>query len=185
MPKIEWLLALALLPAVRTSAAPPAIPVPLAEAPVTNAGLPARWNTLPPARQREVRARYKAWRALPESERQRQRDAAAGLAALPVVEQQALRARFAGLDRLYRDGWRLGPQLGAFYPALQPLLGYLPETQREPMLALLRQLDARQLGQLSRLSQRTPPQEREALRTELLALPAAGRAQWLQRRSEE
>ena len=107
------------------------------------------------------------------------------LAALPVVEQQALRARFAGLDRLYRDGWRLGPQLGAFYPALQPLLGYLPETQREPMLALLRQLDARQLGQLSRLSQRTPPQEREALRTELLALPAAGRAQWLQRRSEE
>ena len=109
----------------------------------------------------------------------------AGLAALPVVEQQALRARFAGLDRLYRDGWRLGPQLGAFYPALQPLLGYLPETQREPMLALLRQLDARQLGQLSRLSQRTPPQEREAMRTELLALPAAGRAQWLQRKSEE
>ena len=27
--------------------------------------------------------------------------------------------------------------------------------------------------------------QREALRTELLALPAAGRAQWLQRRSEE
>ena len=61
MPKIEWLLALALLPAVRTSAAPPAIPVPLAEAPVTNAGLPARWNTLPPARQHEVRARNMAW----------------------------------------------------------------------------------------------------------------------------
>ena len=61
----------------------------------------------------------------------------------------------------------------------------LPEAQREPMLALLRQLDARQLGQLGLLSQRTPPQEREALREQLLAAPASARGEWLQRRLGE
>ncbi len=185
MRKIEGALMLALLWPTAATLAAPAMPSPLAEPMAAGASLQARWATLPPAQQHEVRARYAAWRALPESERQHLRRAAAELAALPVAERAALQARFAGLDRLYRDGWRLGPQLGAAWPKLQPLLGYLPETQREPMLALLRQLDARQLEQLALLSQRTPPQEREALREELLATPAATRSEWLRRKLGE
>ncbi|SBV37133.1 conserved exported hypothetical protein [uncultured Stenotrophomonas sp.] len=188
MRKIEgaWLL-LALLPAA-PSLATPVAPRPLAEPPprVPQAVDPqARWAALAPAQQRDLRARYAAWRALPETERQRVRMAAAALAALPAAERDALSGRFAGLDRLHRDGWQLGPRLGALYPKLQPLLGYLPEPQRVPMLALLHELDATQLAQLSLLSQRTPPQERDALREELLAVPAAGRAEWLRRKSEE
>ena len=83
--------------------------------------------------------------------------------------------------------WPMATSLPTYtpWPKLQPLLGYLPEAQREPMLALLRQLDARQLEQLGLLSQRTPPQEREALREELLATPAATRSEWLRRKLGE
>jgi len=192
MRTIERLLPLLLmvLPVASPLAAPAVAtpPLPLDERPPAApaaADLQARWAALAPAQQRELRARYAAWRALPESERQRVRHAAAELAALPETEREAMRQRFLGLDRLHRDGWRLGPELGAMYPKLQPLLGYLPEAQREPMLALLRQLDARQLAQLGLLSQRTPPQERDALRGQLLAVPAGERAEWLRRRTQE
>lgn len=185
MRKIEGVLLLALLWPPTAALSAPAMPAPLAGPLTASAGLHARWATLPPVQQHEMRARYAAWRTLPESERQRVRRAAAELAALPAAERTTLQARFAGLDRLYRDGWRLGPQLGAAWPKLQPLLGYLPEAQREPMLDLLRQLDARQLEQLGLLSQRTPPQEREALREQLLAAPASTRGEWLRRRLGE
>lgn len=175
-------LLLVLLPVAVSLAAPATLPVDALPASAPATGPQSHWAALAPAQQRELRARYAAWRALPESERQRVRRAAAEMAALPAAGREALRDRFLGLDRLHRDGWRLGPELGALYPKLQPLFGYLPEAQREPMLALLRQLDARELAQLSLLSQRTPPQEREALREELLAVPAAGRDEWLQRK---
>ncbi|WP_413975582.1 DUF3106 domain-containing protein [Stenotrophomonas acidaminiphila] len=189
MPRIERLLPLllALLPAAPSLATPAALPaVPVAQTDTATPGPDPRahWPALAPARQRELRARYAAWRALPESERQRVRRAAADMAALPPAEREALRNRFVALDRLHRDGWRLGPQLGAHYPKLQPLLGYLPEHQRAPMLALLYQLDATQLAQLGMLSQRTPPQERDALRERLLALPPAQRADWLRQSTE-
>ncbi len=142
MRKIEGVLLLALLRRPAAALAAPAPPPPLAGPLPASADLQARWATLALAQQHQVRARYAAWRTLPESERQRVRRAAAELAALPAAERATLQARFVGLDRLYRDGWRLGPQLGAAWPKLQPLLGYLPEAQREPMLALLRQLDA-------------------------------------------
>jgi len=177
------LMALAAVPALATPAARSLVPGTPAAA-VTDADPQSRWPALGPVRQQELHARYAAWRALPESERQRVRAAAAAVAALPADERAALHGRFLGLDRLYRDGWRLGPQLGALYPNLQPLLGYLPEAQREPMLALLRELDAGQLAQLALLSQRTPPQERDALRAQLLAVPAGDRGDWLRRKTE-
>lgn len=158
----------------------PGLPPPPASA--SGADPTARWQALAPAQQRDLRARYAAWQALPESERQRIRQAAARVAALSATERDALRARFAGQDQLHRDGWRLGPQLGALYPKLQPLLGYVPAEQREPLLTLLRQLDAEQLAQLTLIAQRTPPQDRAELRAQLLAVDAAGRSAWLRER---
>ncbi|MEN5209846.1 DUF3106 domain-containing protein [Stenotrophomonas terrae] len=155
----------------------PATPAPARSVGV--AGIQTSWATLSPDQKRELRSRYAAWQALPESERQRIRHAAAAVAALPVAEQQALRARYLDIDQMHRDGWLLGPQLGVLYPRLQPLFGYLPAAQREPVMALLRQLDAAQLEQLSLISQRTPPQQREELRTQLLALAPAQRDAWL------
>lgn len=144
----------------------------------------ADWPAMGPARQRDLRARYAAWRALPETERQRVRQAAARVAALPPGERDALYRRFQQQDRLFRDGWRLGPQLGAQYPKLHPLLGYVPAGQRAPLLELLHQFDADQLAQLGLIVQRTPPQEQAELRTQLLALDASARTQWLRRKAE-
>ncbi|AMJ56520.1 MULTISPECIES: DUF3106 domain-containing protein [Stenotrophomonas] len=176
---LAWLL-LAGLPLAVHAAVPSAVPsMPSPASPANVAGTPGSWATQTAAQKRELRSRYAAWQALPESERQRIRHAAAAVAALPVADQQALRARYLAIDQMHRDGWLLGPQLGVLYPRLQPLFGYLPAAQREPVIALLRQLDPVQLEQLSLISQRTPPQQREALRTELLALAPAQRDAWL------
>ncbi len=46
-------------------------------------------------------------------------------------------------------------------------------------MALLRALDATELEQLSLISLRTPPQERDAVRAQLLGLAPAQRGAWL------
>lgn len=137
------------------------------------------WPQLDAGGRAEVRERYAAWRALSEADRARIRQAQAQLAALPLDQQQALRTQFDAMDRLHRDSWQLGPRLGRYYPSLQPLFGFVPAAQRSAALALLRGLEAGQLEQLAMIAQRTPPQDRAALRAELLGLPAGARAQWL------
>jgi len=141
--------------------------------------LPLPWAGLDEAARADVRARYAAWRGLSDAERSRIRQAQARMAALPPDQQQALQTRFETMDRLHRDGWRLGPALGRQYPALQPLFGYVPVQQRAQVLDLLRALDTEQLEQLAVISQRSAPQDRPALRDELLSLAPGARASWL------
>ncbi|KAB7766795.1 DUF3106 domain-containing protein [Xanthomonas maliensis] len=141
----------------------------------------ARWDALTPAQQADLRARYAAWKGLTATDRVVLRQARVRLQALPEDQQRALRTQFDTLDRLHRDGWRLGSQLGAYYPQLQPLVGYVPPAQRDALLSVLRSLDAGQLEQLGILAQRTPPQARDALREALVAQPAATRSAWLKR----
>ena len=83
-----------------------------------------------------------------------------------------------------RRGWRLGPVLGADFVLLQPLVGFVPEDEREPLLAVLRTLTPEQRARLGALSLRTPPAERERLRRELLATPPAARTAWLDQRQQ-
>ncbi len=145
----------------------------------------AEWKALPLAEREDRRARYQAWLQLGEVERARLRGVAAEIAAFPPQRRQALRAQFDALDASQRRGWRLGPTLGADYEKLQPLLAYVPPTQRLPLLAALRAMTAEQRAGLAVLTQRTPPQEREALRGELLALSPAEMAAWLRRRLDQ
>jgi hypothetical protein len=142
------------------------------------------WQTMTPTQRADLRARYRAWRELSEAERVQLRQVQAKVAALPADQQRALHTRFDAMDRLQRDGWRLGPTLGAHYVQLQPLFGYVPPAQRDVLLGLLRSLDAEQLQQLAVISQRTPPQDRDALRDELLAQAPAARGTWLQHKLE-
>ncbi|WP_161964742.1 DUF3106 domain-containing protein [Xanthomonas arboricola] len=141
----------------------------------------ARWAALTPAQQADLRARYAAWKDLTATDRVVLRQARERLHSLPEDQQRALRTQFSAMDRLHRDGWRLGSQVGAFYPQLQPLIGYVPVDQRERLLAVLRSLDAGQLEQLAVLAQRTPPQDRDGLRDALLAEAPATRSAWLKR----
>lgn len=142
----------------------------------------AEWKALPLAEREDRRARYQAWLQLDEAERLRLRAVAAEIATFPPQRQQALRAQFEALDASQRRGWRLGPMLGADYEKLQPLLAYVPPAQRLPLLAALRAMTAQQRAELAVLAQRTPPQDRQALRAELLAQPGAQIEAWLQRK---
>ncbi|WP_244292470.1 hypothetical protein [Xanthomonas hyacinthi] len=131
----------------------------------------------------QLRERQSAWDALDAAVQARLRQVASAFAGLPTEQQHTLRAQFAALDALERHGWLLGPELGSEYWALQPLFGYVPDAQRAALLGLLRTLPAEQRQHLALLSQRTPPQERAALRGELLAQGADTRAAWLRQRA--
>ena len=145
----------------------------------------AEWKALPLAEREDRRARYQAWLQLGEAERARLRAVAAEIATFPPQRQQALRTQFDALDTSQRRGWRLGPALGADYEKLQPLLAYVPPAQRLPLLAALRAMSAEQRAGLAVLAQRTAPQDREALRGELLAQSPADRAAWLRHRLDQ
>lgn len=142
----------------------------------------AAWDARPAAEQRALREAWAAWRALPLIEQAQLRNAAATFATLPVDQQRALRARYDALDASERQGWRLGPVLGADYPQLHALLAQVPEAQREPLLAALRTMTPGERADLAVLAQRTPPQTRDELRRQLLSTDPAQRAAWLRRR---
>ena len=138
-----------------------------------------RWNALPPKARAARRGAWQAWRALPAVERMRLRDTAARWRLLASEEQAALRARFDALPTDARHGWWLGPELGRHWPRVAPLFAFAPEAQRVPLLALLRAADAVDIDVLERLAQITPPEERDALRLDLLRVPAAQRRTWM------
>lgn len=142
----------------------------------------AAWDALPAATRAARRERYVAWRALPPDERARLAHARAAFAALAPAQREALQARFDALDGSVRRGWRLGPTLGADYDRLQPLLAQVPEAEHAPLLRTLRAMTSVQRSELARLVQRTPPQERAALRRELASTAAAQRDAWLYER---
>lgn len=142
------------------------------------------WDALPRHEREDRRARYAAWRALDEVQRARLRGAANEIAALPPEHQAALRTQFSVLDGMQRQGWRLGPDLGADWPRLQPLFAFVPPAEREGLLALLRRLDAEQRDDLAALAQRLPPQDRDAFRRDLLAVPDTQRRAWLRQRRD-
>ncbi|MBD9434720.1 DUF3106 domain-containing protein [Pseudoxanthomonas sp. PXM03] len=137
------------------------------------------WDALLLHEREDRRARYAAWRSLDEVQRARLRAAAAEVAALPPEHQAALRTQFAVQDAMQRNGWRLGPALGADWPRLQPLFAYVPPGERDAALSVLHQLDAEQRDDLAALAQRLPPQDRDAFRRELLAVPVSQRRAWL------
>ncbi|MGH8031457.1 MAG: DUF3106 domain-containing protein, partial [Luteimonas sp.] len=139
----------------------------------------AEWNAQLPALQRARRSRWQAWQALPADERARIELAARDFDALPSDQQQTLRERYDALDGSERHGWQLGPTLGAVYLRLHALFAQVPPAQRDAALAALRAMTPDAREDLAVLAQRTPPQERDALRRRWLSLPAAQRAAWL------
>ncbi len=145
----------------------------------------AAWDALPRAEREARRMRYLAWKQLTPGERAELHALAVQVAAFPPERRQALRAQFDTLEEVQRRGWRLGPTLGRDYAALFPLLAYVPESQQQPLLARLRGLDAEQRADLALLVQRTPPQERAALRSDLAASPQATLAVGLHRKLDQ
>ncbi|MEG3049717.1 MAG: DUF3106 domain-containing protein [Thermomonas sp.] len=137
------------------------------------------WDALS-ARQRALqRGAWEAWRALLPAERVHLRGIAARWQRVDGEEQQALRTRFRALSSDARQGWWLGPKMGRDWPRVAALFAFVPDDQRDPLLALLRAADAEDIDALERLAQITPPEERDALRLDLLRVPAAQRRTWM------
>lgn len=140
------------------------------------------WAALSPDARASRRERYTAWRRLPPSEQAQLRAVALRWQQLDPAQQQAWRARFDALDRSAQRGWLLGPELGADYARLQPLLAQVPAAQQESLLRVLRELTPPQRADLAVLVHRTPPQERPLLRRELVSTAAGQRQAWLWQR---
>ena len=143
----------------------------------------AEWDALDPAVRQSRRAAWETWQALPEVDKAKLRATAALYARMSETQRHALAERYAALDAFERDGWRLGPVLGADWPHLHGLFALVPDDQRLPLLAMLRGLDERARADLAVIAQRTPPEERDALRRKLLSMPAPARADWLRGQS--
>lgn len=139
----------------------------------------AAWQALTPSSRREARAEMQAWLQLPALQQASLRASAAAFAQLPAEQQAAMRVKFAALSGEEQHGWRLGPDLGPYYPRLHPLLAYVPEAQRLPLLRTLHAMSPQELELLGRLAFSTPPAERDALRQALILQPPADRLRWL------
>lgn len=153
----------------------------------TRAALQARrehWDALPLDERSRLREHWRAWQSLPPAQQAQVRDAAQAFSALPPERQRALRLRFQQLPADAQRGWLLGPAAGAAWPQLQPLLLQVPGSERAPLLQTLRSMSADELRDLGVLAQRTPPQERDALRRELVRTSDDNRGAWLRLRLE-
>jgi hypothetical protein len=155
---------------------------------VERAALRARlraWDEQAAAERARRRAPFQAWRALTPGEQARVRTARARFAALPPAEAQAVRARFAALDADTQRVWWLGPALGQQLAPIAVMFAFLPEGDRPALLDALRGLDPVARAELSLLAPRLQAGPRQALRKQLLALPAGERGAYIHQRLAE
>jgi hypothetical protein len=190
----ERLALLAWLATAAEPTTPDAVPLPILDEarrwPVMDAGdeamsLPRRmqrWDALPARMRGERRGHWQSWRALEPGERIQLRAIGLRVRQLSAEEQQALADRFAAQSSDARAGWWLGPRMGRDWPRVAALFGYVGEAERERLLRFLRAATPEDIDACARLAQSIPPEEREALRAELLAQPTAQRGAWLQAR---
>ena len=178
LPLLAWLQATA--PAGLAVAAGEVAPVaPVAVAPDTEMQRVRAWDGLPPRERGQRRGAWEAWRSLPAAERVALRAVAVRWRALPAEAQAELRTQFAAQSFDARMGWWLGPRIGADWPRVAALFGFVDAGERDAVLHLLRTATPDEVEALARLAQSTPPEARAELRRALLAQPAATRGAWL------
>ncbi|RZA13472.1 MAG: DUF3106 domain-containing protein, partial [Lysobacteraceae bacterium] len=188
LPLLAWLAVASADPRAADAVVLPVIlapAAPLAIAPADEAAALARrtqaWDRLAVTVRGEWRGAWAAWRELRPAERIALRAVAERLHQLAPAERAELQARFDAQASDARRGWWLGPALGTGWPRVAALFGFLPQAERPQVLRLLRESDAEDIDALERLSQVTPPEHRQAVRTRLLQVPRAQRRVWVLR----
>jgi len=135
----------------------------------------AEWDALAVADRAARRGQLAAWSNLSPAEQAWVRASARRFVEQTEEAQVAAREEFEALPAEARQAWWLGPALGEWFSPVQPLFAYVPEDQRPPLLAMLRDLSPQARADLALLARRLPAAERERLRRELLDAPAEQR----------
>ena len=143
------------------------------------------WDALSAPERARQRTPFLAWQRLSETDRRQVRIAADRLAGLPPVEGQTLREQFSSSSADTQALWWLGPALGQELAPFSTLFAFMPESDRPALLQVLRELDDQSRADLATLAPRLTEARRQALRRDLLAAPAAGRANLIRNRLQQ
>lgn len=143
------------------------------------------WDALSAPERARQRTPFIAWQRLSETDRRQIHIAADRLAGLPPAEGQDLRGQFAASPADTQALWWLGPALGQELAPFSSLFAFMPESDRPALLQVLRELDEQSRADLATLAPRLTEAPRQALRRDLLAAPAADRAQLIRERLQQ
>jgi len=127
------------------------------------------WDALPALVRAQRRAPFAAWQRLAASDQRRVRLSAAAYAQLPAERQQALRAAFAQLPVEQQQVWLLGPGLAPDVIAVGGLFAFVPQSERDALLDVVRALPPASRMQLAQLSTRLTAPQLAVLRRDLIA----------------
>lgn len=135
-----------------------------------------QWQALPPEARRLLRERFDAWEQLDPGTRHTALAAAAQFDALPETVRQGWRERFARMHPGQQRIYLFDPETREAMALAKELFPFIPATEYEATLAMLRSLDAAAVGGLRQRLDKMSPGQRQALRQRLLALPPEARA---------
>lgn len=138
------------------------------------------WDAQPASTRSRRRAPFAAWQRLSTTEQHRIRLAAAAYLKLPGERQQALRATFARLPIERQQVWLLGPELAPDVIAVGGLFAFVPQSEREALLDVVRGLPLPSRMQLAQLGARMNQTQLAALRGKLIAATPEQRPQLIE-----
>ncbi len=143
----------------------------------------ARWQALSPAQRAALRLNLPYWRALAPDRQRALVERLAGHAARSPSERARREAEFEALSPAERRALLPSPGRSELEALARRSFAFVPPEAQEATLEMLASLGPQARQDLETLSRRLAPWQREALREELLALPAAERAAWLRERA--
>jgi len=141
----------------------------------------AAWMELPPPQRAAARQRLQAWESLSPAQREALKEGSRRFAELPPNLQEQARERFRELPLEARLAYLLPAEQRAAAALAQRLFPFVGEGEREASLAMLAGLGKDGRNRFEQMARRMSPQQREALRQRLLALPPEQRQQFLDR----
>lgn len=130
------------------------------------------WDAMPAAERLALRARFDAWQQLGPEGRATARAAATWLAQLPSDQQDGYTVRFQALPPERQARFLRDAATREVFDTIDAAFPFVPEAARAETLALVRGLEPAARIALRDQARRMSPQQREALRKRLLALPA-------------
>jgi hypothetical protein len=134
------------------------------------------WEAMPPGERARLRERYEAFLLLPPEERQRLRRGFQRFRDLPPEQRRRLRQEFERMSPAERRAFLLGAQARDTADTARRAFAFVPPEERPATLQMLRELSREDRQRLRDLVPRLAPEQRDALRRDLLQRDPAQRS---------